>query len=478
MSSSGADIVANGVMTTLLEGVEFPIPTIDFESPDFTIPELDGALAQEVTSLTNDDLTTRTLNGGGTFDALMMGFDVHLKREFEAGRITGNDYTKAYIQLTQGAMANSVQFLLGRDQAFWAAVTAQMSARMLQIQSVTARMEFETAKIKRQAIAFEAMTAEANYALTKMKLAAEDVSFETATYQLDNILPAQLAKIEAENTQATAQTALITQQKLLAVAQTTVATNQASQITAETSEVTYRVANILPQQKLLLTAQTATETAQTGRITAEIAKATADTNLTVYQLTDMLPAQKLQVVAQTSLATAQGQLTGSQKLNTEAETAGITYKTANILPAEVTKLTAETSVTNKQGLKLDEDILVSSWSRLNLLPSQKTLTDNQAAVAVKQAALLVEQTESQRAQTLNNRTDGATITGVLGKQKDLYTQQITSYQRDAEVKAAKLFTDAWTVQKTIDEGLLAPSGFQNTSLDAVLTKIKTANALS
>ena len=65
----------------------------------------------------------------------------------------------------------------------------------------------------------------------------------------------------------------------------------------------------------------------------------------------------------------------------------------------------------------------------------------------------------------------------MGKQVDLYSQQITSYQRDGEVKTAKLFTDAWITMKTMDEGLLPPTNFQNTSLDAILGDLKTLNGL-
>lgn len=107
---------------------------------------------------------------------------------------------------------------------------------------------------------------------------------------------------------------------------------------------------------------------------------------------------------------------------------------------------------------------------------QAHLIRNQAINADVQRQLILEQVETARAQTLDTRTDGTTpVTGVLGKQKDLYNQQITSYQRDAEVKAAKLFTDAWITQKTLDEGLVAPNGFTNSSVDLVLTKIKTEN---
>lgn len=60
-------------------------------------------------------------------------------------------------------------------------------------------------------------------------------------------------------------------------------------------------------------------------------------------------------------------------------------------------------------------------------------------------------------------------------QIDLYKQQIISYQRDAEVKAARVFTDAWITMKTIDEGLKAPNGFTNERIDDVLAKIRDEN---
>lgn len=93
----------------------------------------------------------------------------------------------------------------------------------------------------------------------------------------------------------------------------------------------------------------------------------------------------------------------------------------------------------------------------------------------QQWELVKEQTEVQRAQTLGNRKDGSPVAGVLGKQTELYGQQIVSYKRDAEVKAARPFIDAWITMKSIDEGLLPPAGFENASIDKVLTKLKTEN---
>lgn len=279
MPTYGGDVNANQLMLSLMEGENIEIPEIDFNDPSFAIPnDLNSDLYKTVRRLTNEDLTQGVVSGNGTFDALMGGFKAHLKEEFDANRISGAEYTKAFVALTEGAMSNAVQFLLGRDAAFWQAVTAQANA-------ITARVQLETAKVQYAGVLLEALNSRANYALTKLKLATEDVTFATGEFQLGFILP---------------------------------------------------------QQRLLL----------------------------------------------------------------------------------------------------------------------------------------LEQTESARAQTLDNRTDGALVVGVLGKQKDLYTQQITSYQRDAEVKAAKLWVDAWTVQKTIDEGLLPPNNFTNASLDPILTTIKDNNNLT
>lgn len=283
--SCGADTEANALIESLTKGEDFDIPKVDFNSDAFKFPlDPDGPLFQPIKPLDNSAITERKVDGNGTFDAMMAGFAAHLQVEFERNRITGAEYTKAFIALTESAMGNGVQFLLGRDQAFWQAQTAQL-------QAYTARVQLEAAKVQLVATQLEAQNQRANYALTKMKLATESITYCTAQYTLDKLLPQQL-----KNT-------------------------------------------------------------------------------------------------------------------------------------------------------------------------------------IVQENLLKEQMEAQRGQTLNTRSDNQPVTGVMGKQKDLYTQQITSYQRDAEVKAAKLFTDAWITMKSIDEDLLPPNGFTNSSLDTVLAAVKTNNNL-
>lgn len=277
--SCSAEVEANRLLEELTKGDDFTLPDIDMSGPEWDIPGGDDSpIFGAITKITNESLTTREVGGSGTFDALMESAHNHLKAEFKANRITGGEYTKAYIAMMEACMSNAVQFLLGRDQAYWAAALAQ-------IQAVTARVTLATSKAQFVLAKLQALSAKSEYALTKMKIATESENYCAVLFNASQMLPQQLK-------------------------------------------------------------------------------------------------------------------------------------------------------------------------------------------------LITEQTEAQRAQTLDTRSDGATVTGSVGKQKELYSQQITSYQRDAEVKASKLFTDAWITQKTIDEGLNPPNGFTNASIDTILTKLKSNNGLN
>ena len=309
----GADLEANTLITSLTADSDFSIPKVDLSGDEFKIPGgLSSPLYGTVRAVTLAELTTKQVDGAGAFDALMTSFNAHIRREYEAGRITGAEYSKAYSALTDSAMNNAVQFLLGKDQAFWQAQTAQVAA-------ISALVELESLKVKLATIQLEAENQKANYALTKMRMANESAQYCISQYTLQSMMPVQLA---------------------------------------------------------LLTTQKAGEDIknQSGQ----------------YQLTNLLPQQ---------------------------------------------------------------------WTNLK-----------------SQDKLLVEQTEVQRAQTLDTRSDGGSVTGIVSRQKRLYEQQIISYQRDAEVKMAKLFTDAWITMKTMDEGLTPPVGYQNASIDNILATLKVKNS--
>lgn len=302
MAGCGADTQANLLIGTLTADATFPIPDPDLS--DIVFP--DGALDHVVTPITIAQLTTGAVDGPGVFDALMRGFRAHLEVEFEANRITGDDYTKAYIALTESAMNQGVTFLLQKDQSFWQAL-------LIQVQAFSARVDLETTKVRLVEAQYAASTQKANYALTKMQMANADNEYCISKFNLEQTLPVQLSGQQTANSTAT------------------------------------------------------------------------------YNLTSMLPKQL----------------------------------------------------------------------------ENLTLQGN----------MLKEQTEAQRAQTLDTRLDGAAVVGVLGKQKQLYAQQITSYQRDAELKAARIWSDAWITQKTIDEGLVPPTTLANATVNSVLESIRINNNL-
>lgn len=96
------------------------------------------------------------------------------------------------------------------------------------------------------------------------------------------------------------------------------------------------------------------------------------------------------------------------------------------------------------------------------------------ALKNKQISLVDEQIDAARAQTKDTLIDGLTsVTGILGSQKALYDQQKQSYIHDSMNKAAKLLSDGWTTQKTVDEGWTPPSAFLNDYLDPALKKYVT-----
>lgn len=91
------------------------------------------------------------------------------------------------------------------------------------------------------------------------------------------------------------------------------------------------------------------------------------------------------------------------------------------------------------------------------------------SLKTKQITLVEEQIDAARAQTKDTLIGGlVAVTGILGSQKSLYDQQRQSYIHDGMNKAAKLLSDAWTTQKTVDDAWTPPNAFLNAYIDPAL----------
>ena len=91
------------------------------------------------------------------------------------------------------------------------------------------------------------------------------------------------------------------------------------------------------------------------------------------------------------------------------------------------------------------------------------------SLKTKQITLVEEQIDAARAQTKDTAVGGLIpVGGILGSQKSLYDQQRQSYIHDGMNKAAKLLSDAWTTQKTVDDAWTPPGAFLNAYIDPAL----------
>lgn len=430
MTQAVADL-ANELLVELTGDADFSVPKIDLTDPKFNIPyDPDSDLYKSVKHLVNADITTQEINGTGTFDVIMGGAAAQLAAEYDSERITGAEYTKAYIGTMGAALQNAVAFLTTKDQVFWQAQTAQYEA-------IKARLDAENAKLALAASIYDMYNRKAQYALTKEQLATAKLEFDANSFNVEQMLPLQATSQQIRNTsdqyvydkQMPLQTSMLTLQN-------------AGQETSNASSA-YSLANILPKQATGLDLENQASTVNVQQILPKQAAALdLQNNTAKYNLETYLPTQ-------TAIATDQDTLLKTQNTNAGIEGSIQKYNLTDVLPAQVA-LTKDQDV----GVTIQND--TARYSLANVVPSQW--------------ALLKEQVESQIAQTKGTRSDGTPLSGLMGAQIALYDQQEVSYKRDAESKGLKLMLDPWAVAKSADEAVETPTSINNNAINTAATK--------
>ncbi len=452
MPVEASEILANSLYTALVAGAEISIPVVDLTTDEYVPPAVPtGPLYATIDPLLEVDITDRTVAGTGLFDGLMVSLNLHLKQEYDKGRITGKEYSDTYIALTQSALASSISFLQSNKQAYWQSILTQQQAQAAALAVYTGRVQLEIAKVQLMTSRSEANMMSANYTLSKLKLAEVDTAYETAMvqkdkmlYELASLMPAELAKINKEVDVATSQIAKITADTSKVTADEANVTyqtvsllpGQLGQVTAQTAQVAYQTANILPGEVAKLTAETSQATAQTSKITADEAAIT-------YSTVNLLPAQLGQLTAQTAQVTYQtANILPEELAKLEAQTAQVTYQTANTLPGEVAKLTAETSQVTYQ----TTNILPEELAKIEAQTSQ--VTYQTANILPKEVLKLTAETSQTTAQTSKIAADTAAVTysntnllpaqlGQLTAQTNQVTYQTTNILPEELAKITK-----------------------------------------
>jgi len=94
----------------------FVTPTISLGDELLQVPvELTDPMYAKVVGPKVADITSQAVGGTGVFDVMMSTLSAHIKSEYQANRITGAEYAKSYVALTQLAMGSAVQFVLAKE---------------------------------------------------------------------------------------------------------------------------------------------------------------------------------------------------------------------------------------------------------------------------------------------------------------------------------------------------------------------------
>lgn len=310
-------------------------------------------------TITTQELTEVALEGSGVFDELMRATLLHLKEEYQAGRIRGTEYATVYTESVNVVMAQAVQFLLNKDEAY-------QRARLVEEQVVSekimqSKLQAETALITQQTTNLEAEA---------LNIPKEGV-----------ILDKQVSKIDAEVT-------LITQ--------------QASNLEAEALNI--------PKQGALLDKQVSKIDAEVSLVTQQIVNLEAEV-INILKQGELIDAQIIKLGAE-------GTFIQQQIVNLKAEALNIP-KQGELLDAQVCKVKAE----------------------YDLIGSQITKTG-------AEVSLLAQKRVTEQAQTDEGIVQPESY---LGRQIALYIAQREGFERDAEQKAARIFTDAMAVSSGIEQ---------------------------
>ncbi len=92
---------------------------------------------QEAIDLITDDILDGNFAGTGVFDQFMKVIDAHVKREYDAGRIQGQDYATVYLGALQLAMQQSVAYVQVAEQVRQSELKNVAETLLLKLKAVT-----------------------------------------------------------------------------------------------------------------------------------------------------------------------------------------------------------------------------------------------------------------------------------------------------------------------------------------------------
>lgn len=207
------------------------------------------------------NLTRESLAGVGVFDTLMRTVKIHLQDEYDAQRITGNEYATVYLGALSAVLQTSAQFVVNVQQMMLIdAQIAQINATIVNENARTAndtiRTSNETAKVAAEITAIEASTS-------------------NNTRNVDSEILLRAAQVTNDTTRTTNDTAKTNAEVIAIETRTTNETLKTSEeITASQSQ-TINTTNKAVAEVLLLNTQRVNDTTRATNDTTNAATSSA-----------------------------------------------------------------------------------------------------------------------------------------------------------------------------------------------------------
>lgn len=147
-------------------------------------------------------------------------------------------------------------------------------------------------------------------------------------------------------------------------------------------------------------------------------------------------------------------------------------KEIELIDAQIIKLQKDAELAEEQVLIAKQELLIAQ-AKLANTAKEGVVLDEQAAKLVAETGLLNQRTISEVAQT-----DGTGIgaTSILGKQRDVLTNQASGFLRDAEQKAADIMIKGFSVVATTNDLEVADAssyGVSTSNVSSIITKLRT-----
>lgn len=141
-----------------------------------------------ITPITNENLTTKVVDGTGIFDELMTAANAHLDSQFKNERITGTQYAEVYLGQLQAVLANAVQFLIERDKTYLnnLLINAQIELANKQLEQADKQLELLEKQIELQ-------QAQSDLARQKIKTEIAQIADTVGGVAVGGVIGAQVA---------------------------------------------------------------------------------------------------------------------------------------------------------------------------------------------------------------------------------------------------------------------------------------------